>query len=58
MLQFMGSQRVGHDLVTEQQQQSIFAILNICYPFLQSDKIALLFSAYAYHQLSLGKRLA
>ena len=23
MLQFMGSQRVGHDLVTEQQQQQI-----------------------------------
>ena len=26
MLQFMGSQRVGHDLVTEQQLQGIFPI--------------------------------
>ena len=28
MLHFMGSQRVGHDLVTEQQQQHAFAILS------------------------------
>ena len=33
---FMGLQRGGHDLVTE-QQQSIFAMLNICYTFLQSE---------------------
>ena len=25
MLQFMGSQKVGHDLATEQQQQSLFS---------------------------------
>ena len=25
MLQFMGSQRVGHDLVTEQQEMLVFA---------------------------------
>ena len=29
MLQFMGSQRVGHDLVTEQQQQAICPFLGL-----------------------------
>ena len=28
MLQFMGSQKVGHNLVTEQQHNNILAIIN------------------------------
>ena len=28
----MGSQRVGHDLVTEQQQQQVFSYANIAVP--------------------------
>ena len=36
MLQFMGSQRGGHDLVTEQQQVIIFT--SIGYRFLPEDK--------------------
>ena len=33
MLQFMGSQRVGHDLVTEQQQGCFWIVLQVVYNF-------------------------
>jgi len=49
VLQSMGSQRAGHDLATEQQEQQLFSVINFCLWTISAFK-------YAVNSLILLKR--